>query len=44
MKLHGIFDHYKDENGDGIVGPIEEETTPEGAGNEPQDIIEEVVE
>ena len=44
VKLHGIFDHYKDENGDGIVGPIEEETTPEGAGNEPQDIIEEVVE
>lgn len=44
VKLHGIFDHYKDENNDGIVEPIEEETTPEGAGNEPQDIIEEVVE
>ena len=44
VKLHGIFDHYKDENGDGIVEPIEEETTPEGARNEPQDIIEEVIE
>ena len=44
VKLHGIFDHYKDENGDGIVEPIEEETTPEGAENEPQDIIEEVIE
>lgn len=44
VKLHGIFDHYKDENGDGIVEPIEEETTPERAENEPQDIIEEVVE
>lgn len=44
VKLHGIFDHYKDENNDGIVEPIEEETTPEGAVNEPQDIIEEVIE
>lgn len=44
VKLHGIFDHYKDENSDGIVEPIEEQTTPEGAENEPQDIIEEVVE
>ena len=44
VKLHGIFDHYKDENGDGIVEPIEEETTPEGARNEPQDIVEEVIE
>lgn len=44
VKLHGIFDHYKDENGDGIVEPIEEETTPERAENEPQDIIEEVIE
>lgn len=43
VKLHGIFDHYKDENGDGIVEPIEEETTPEGARNEPQDIVEEVI-
>lgn len=44
VKLHGIFDHYKDENGDGIVEPIEEKTTPERAENDPQDIVEEVVE
>lgn len=44
VKLHGIFDHYKDKNNDGIVEPIEEETTPEGAENESQDIIEEVIE
>lgn len=44
VKLHGIFNHYKDENNDGIIEPIEEQTTPEGAENEPQDIIEEVIE
>lgn len=44
VKLHGIFNHYEDENNDGIIEPIEEQTTPEKAENEPQDIIEEVIE
>lgn len=44
VKLHGIFDHYKNENIEDEQEPMEEETTPEETGNEPQDIIEEVVE